>query len=406
MTRVATAIPERAEEAASGGSVENDQQLLIVGPLPPPMSGTHVTFQILCEETRRMAGAENVDVIDTSQKQLKKNTRIASLGNLRQAVSIVRQFRAKLGNADVVLVFGSNGFLASMAPILVWLARRSRKPIYLRAFGGSLDQFIDRVNPLMRRLLRWTLRNADGLSVQTALLHKHFRSMLSNRVGVAPGFRRLPAQQEASWKLGAAEGLHIVFVGIVREDKGIFVLLDALRQLRHEGSKIQCDIYGPLWPQSAERFNQRLPLAENVSYKGVLHPDDVIATIEHYDALVLPTFYQGEGHPGVIIEAMMAGVPVVTTDFRSIPELVQHEVNGLIVPPKDADALANTLLRVDREPALLKNMAQRHWELRQQYGVSRVVPEILRQMGVQSTTQRGSSAEMTNRSKNHTIRQS
>ncbi len=234
----------------------------------------------------------------------------------------------------------------------------------------------------MRRLLLWTLRNAEGVSVQTELLHRHFGPILGDKVHVAPGFRRVPAEKADLSAGSKSKPLRIVFVGIVREDKGIFVLLDALRQL-HQDSKIECDIFGPLWPKCAERFDQQLPQTENASYKGVLDPEEVITTIQHYDALVLPTFYQGEGHPGVIIEAMMAGIPVVTTEFRSIPELVRNEINGLIVPTENADALARALRRMDQDRALVKELAMRNWDLRTHYDVNRVVPEILRQMGVE-----------------------
>ena len=79
---------------------------------------------------------------------------------------------------------------------------------------------------------------------------------------------------------------------------------------------------------------------------------------------------------------MMAGIPVLTTQFRSIPELVKHEVNGLIVPPEDAIAYADAIKRISQDRELLKAMAQRNWELRHQYDVDQVVPEIFRQMGV------------------------
>jgi glycosyltransferase involved in cell wall biosynthesis len=62
-----------------------------------------------------------------------------------------------------------------------------------------------------------------------------------------------------------------------------------------------------------------------------LEPAEVVPTLRNYDALIFPSYYQGEGHPGVLVEAMMAGLPIITTQFRSIPELVQDGVNGLLM---------------------------------------------------------------------------
>ena len=375
-------LEEEASGESPGSSPPGGTHMLLVGPLPPPMSGSHVPFEIVCDEAPRLTGG-TADVIDTSQKKLKRNVRIASLGNFKQALSIVRQFRRKLAAADVVLVFGSNGFLLSMAPILLLMARRAGKPMYLRAFGGSLDCFAQRRNPLLRRLLFWTMRNASGFSCETELIQTHFEKLLGITVHRAPNFRRLPDADQIISNCGTRDILQLVFIGIVREEKGIFVLLESLRKLQQQGVRVQCDIFGPFWPKHEERFKAELEWTPGAVYRGVLDPEDVVSTICQYDAMAMPTIAQGEGHPGVIVEAMMAGIPVLTTAFRSIPELVQHEVNGLIVPPEDADAFADAIRRIHQDRGLLKDMAQRNWQRRRLYDVNRVVPEILRQMGVE-----------------------
>ena len=78
--------------------------------------------------------------------------------------------------------------------------------------------------------------------------------------------------------------------------------------------------------------------------------------ISEYDALVLPTYYDTEGHPGVLIEAMHAGVPVISTQVRTFPELVTNGSNGFLVPTKKtvvpSQKQLNALLAVD--PTLMK----------------------------------------------------
>lgn len=64
----------------------------------------------------------------------------------------------------------------------------------------------------------------------------------------------------------------------------------------------------------------------------LLKPEHRPQLISEYDALVLPTYYDTEGHPGVLIEAMHAGVPVITTQVRTFPELITHGVNGFLLP--------------------------------------------------------------------------
>jgi len=365
-------------------SPQTNKSLLIVGPLPPPPTGPHVAFHNLCDEVESRFGSDGVDIIDSSQKIMKKNvTRIASLGNLKQAWHIARQFRCKLKNAKHVLIFGSNGFMLSMAPILLFMAKRRKLPVYLRPFGGSLDQYAENLNPMLRRILVWTLRHADGLSVQTELLRQGLTSIVGKKIQVAPNYRSLPPIECVSHPRDASAGaVRLIFLGIVGEEKGVFVLLEGMRRLTETGARVQCDICGPVSPASAERFEQEVNRTENATYKGTLHPREVVTTLSRYDALVLPTYYQGEGHPGVIIEAMMAGIPVISTNHRSIPELIEDGVNGLLVAPRDVESLTAAITRLDRDRDLIAELGKGSWESRGRFDTRHVVSTILNQMGV------------------------
>jgi len=119
-----------------------------------------------------------------------------------------------------------------------------------------------------------------------------------------------------------------------------------------------------------------------VTYKGVLSPEEVISTLRHYDALVFPSYYLGEGHPGVLIEAMMAGIPVITTAFRSIPELVEDRVNGLLVTPQDSKILSRAIKTILNDRQLLMRMASKNGERRRRYDARQVVPLILQPLSV------------------------
>lgn len=174
------------------------------------------------------------------------------------------------------------------------------------------------------------------------------------------------------------------FLSHVREEKGVFVLLESLRTPVINGSgSIHCDIYGLVFRSIAERFKVELSRTPNATYNGVLNPEEAIPTLSQYDALVLPTFYSAEGHPGVLVEAMIAGVPVITTAHRSIPELVQDRVNGLLTPPKDVQRLAQAIHLLDSDRQLLADMAKQNWEMRTHYAATEIIPVILRLMDIE-----------------------
>jgi len=68
-----------------------------------------------------------------------------------------------------------------------------------------------------------------------------------------------------------------------------------------------------------------------------------LETIQKYDVLILPTFYQGEGYPGVIIEAYSLGLPVITTNWKAIPEIVENRKTGLLIEPRSTAALVDAM---------------------------------------------------------------
>jgi glycosyltransferase involved in cell wall biosynthesis len=140
----------------------------------------------------------------------------------------------------------------------------------------------------------------------------------------------------------------ILSVGRLVEKKGFPDLVHACGLLKQRGYAFRCVIYGdgPLREELAATIAQ-LGLAETVLLAG-----------EHPQAALLPVFQQAtvfaltpfvttggdrDGVPNVLVEAMACGVPVVSTDVAGMPELVQHEVNGLLVPPHDIPAIADAL---------------------------------------------------------------
>ena len=71
---------------------------------------------------------------------------------------------------------------------------------------------------------------------------------------------------------------------------------------------------------------------------------DLDKFLPHLDLMVLPSF--SEGLPNVVLEALAAGIPVVATSVGGTPEIVEHDVNGCLVPPGNAEAMARRVIDV------------------------------------------------------------
>jgi glycosyltransferase involved in cell wall biosynthesis len=149
----------------------------------------------------------------------------------------------------------------------------------------------------------------------------------------------------------------IVSVARLSEEKGHFVLLDALSQLREEGVSFHCTLVGggPLEAEIRDSI-QTQGLQDHVDLAGARPPSEVNAFYERASVVVLASFH--EGIPVVLMEAMATERPVVATQVGGIPELIEDGKNGWLVPSKDASALAQALREAVTDPVVASERAK------------------------------------------------
>jgi glycosyltransferase involved in cell wall biosynthesis len=149
----------------------------------------------------------------------------------------------------------------------------------------------------------------------------------------------------------------ILSIGTLHEVKGQSILIEACRILRDRGVTIRCRLIGD--GDDERRLREQIAAAQLesiVRLDGRRTRDEVIAAIGAADMLAAPSVPASngkrEGIPVVLMEAMSCGLPVVASRLSGIPELIDHEVEGLLVPPGDAAALADAIERLRDDPAL------------------------------------------------------
>lgn len=351
------------------------RSILVVGPLPPPIGGATVTVQAFADEVARQ-GSALTTLINTSPTDYRTKTRLLRPETLRRTIAIVRQYIGETKAADVVLLFATNTFIFTLGPLLVSVARLRHRPFFLRPFGGALDLYLaDQIEPI-RDYMLCVLRAMDGVLLQTQQVQAAVAQLGCVNTHYVPGYR--PHVGTVQRYSSEPEKLRLVYLSHIRREKGPLVLLDALRILDCGGSpEITCDFYGPVFEEDRGTFFQRLETVRGARYCGVADSAAASRLLAGYDALVCPTYFAHEGHPGVIIEAMQAGVPVISTRFRAIPELIIHGENGLLVPVRDSQTLAGAIRRLALDYSLREQMAQASYQKSKEFRAEVVVPKML-----------------------------
>ncbi len=165
---------------------------------------------------------------------------------------------------------------------------------------------------------------------------------------------------EFQYKLDGRLERKILAVGALEDYKGFDYLLRAAQIMQSRGLDYEIELVGD-GPKlnHLKRLAGELQIAGKVRFRGWLNPSEVRTTMNKATILVHPSNGLGDAVPTVIKEAMATGLPVIASSVAGIPELLDHGRCGILVPPRNAESIANGIEK------LLTNR-----ELRQSYAES------------------------------------
>lgn len=173
---------------------------------------------------------------------------------------------------------------------------------------------------------------------------------------------------EAKSTAGHSGAAVILFVGRIRQDKGVFDLLKAFQGVcREEAAQLVLAGDGPASFEFSDRA-KRLGLDSSIELLGFVEPECLPELYRAADLFVLPSY--AEGFPTVLAEAMHAGLPIVTTGIRGAADQLVDGENALFVEPGHPEQIEAALLRLLRDPGLRGRMASANQER-----VGRFAPE-------------------------------
>jgi len=184
---------------------------------------------------------------------------------------------------------------------------------------------------------------------------------LFQRANTASGSERGPGPQ------GLAETSArplILSVGRLVEKKGFTYLVEACRLLKDKGYDFRCSIVGgaDVYAEVIKESISHLELEGTVTLQSAVTQEELRRIYEQATVFALPCQVvengDRDGIPNVLAEAMAMELPVISTNISGIPELIEDHVNGLLVPQKDAGALAAALEELLNDAALRRRLGK------------------------------------------------
>ena len=256
----------------------------------------------------------------------------------RRPLSIFR-FIWYLIRCNTLIIVPCLNNLTYIFPVTYWLSKIFRYKIVHVCIGGwQLEYFQGnsrfRPHPLQLKLSK----KISAFLPEMQRVESDLRNELGfTNVMALSNFRFI--SEDAEQIVTSSHALRLVFLARVDRGKGYETIFNFAELVKKDNIDILIDFYGPINEADKEDFLSKVDKYHGiVSYKGVLQQNEVTGCLENYDIMLLPTTIYTEGFPGSILDAYIAGIPVIATEWKHSREFIDDGETGFIVPFIDCQA--------------------------------------------------------------------
>ena len=343
-------------------------RITIIGPVSPPISGPGVKNKIIIKELKRKC--IKIKVINTLN--WKKNFftilfKIIFDGNKRIFLSTSKKGR----------------FIFSPFLLLKKILSKDFKYVIL-PMGGRLYSEVLELNILFKKIFIKSLEMADYVFVESIKMEKNISKEFNisnieyltnfkeyNKISYKDNLKRYNYNSNNN-------SYKIIFMSRVRKKKGIEIALEGIKKANKIlNNKIIFDIYGPFAPGYVKDFNKILIKYPFARYKGIIAYNKVSKIISNYDIFTFPTFYEGEGFPAILIDALMAGVPIIASNWANNSEIIKDGINGFLFESKNEKDLSKKIIKLISNEKLCKQIKKQNLIEAKKYDSRKVINDLI-----------------------------
>ena len=237
--------------------------------------------------------------------------------------------------------------------------------------GGILPNFISQLEMKQREcysIVKWFMVESQEMKRKMELLG--YKNVIH-----IPNFKKIAYIPEKSTETSVP--FRFVFLSRIIPEKGCDLIMEATRRINKEigEDKFLVHFYGKVDDSYESQFLKTINEIPNAEYKGFLNLADVsnYDVLASYSAMLFPTFWKGEGFPGILIDAMIAGTPVIASEGGYNTEIIDNGTTGVIIKSKDVDALANAMNSFIYNKPKVAEMAQHCRRQAMEYDTAKVL---------------------------------
>ena len=281
-----------------------------------------------------------------SEYCINNQIRLICVDTYKSNHSLIKKIRVVFKVIYNLFFFINNHFVISTSPYNAYPLLRLfnicpfHHDITYLAIGGIFGDLL-----LKRKFDSKRFRKIRRITVEGNLIKEQLNKCGLNNVIVTGNYKhitKLPKIEKYN-----DNKIHFLFFSRITKGKGCDLIIECINELNDLGykDKYQVDFYGNVRDIYQSKFTSFVESTPNAYYKGTVDLSDFNSylTLAKYHYMLFPTFWDGEGFPGVIIDSYISGVPMIASDWSLNTEYIINGYTGVIVKAKDKDSLLDAM---------------------------------------------------------------
>lgn len=338
-------------------------KILVVGQTPPPYGGQAVMIEKLLNG--RYTNIRLFHVRMSFSKEIDQSGKFQVFKIFHLISIILKIYYYRFRYNITVLYYPPSGpvkipIIRDMAILI--LTRWLFKKIIFQFFAGGITEKYKDFSAINKLFFRLSYFYPD-ISIRPSLFSPNDSHFIKSKREYIVNWATEENYPRFSSQKISNEVPNILFVGFLKESKGIMVLLEACSILVKKNIKIVVNVMGKFESSAFEKYVKKFVKDNNmealVNFLGVNTGDEYYSFYSNASVFCFPTFFESENVPVVTIDACEFALPIVATKWRGIPSVVQDNVNGFLLPIKDAQAVEEKLEVLIKDPELRLSMGQK-----------------------------------------------
>lgn len=279
------------------------------------------------------------------------------------------------------IIIGSGGSAQSCKLIRLVRCATLGKPIWILGLGGNMHEYILSCSSNLDIMKKAKAILAEGKKMAEVLQNAGLKQTY-----YVSNFKNIEFIPEKNGKI--VDVVKFVFFARIHRAKGCEEIFKATKILNGKGLKEEYEVhfYGYEDADYQKEFEKNLSQSEdNVSYEGARDTTfpETYQELASFDVMLFPTFWGDEGFPATIVDAFIAGLPVIATAWKCNGELIEDGKNGFLIPIKSSTALAERMEWFIEHKDCIPKMAKQMQKEAVNYDIKKLLSDdFLKEIGL------------------------